>query len=100
MTSVQHPTAVSTVYRRAPHALCRAFGSEVHLVARVGDDVRILRGPAVDVWQLLDGQRALDEVADLLARAYGQPRERIADDLDRFVAQLARLGLITEVAVS
>lgn len=87
----------STVYRRAPQTLCRAFGHEVHLIARLEDEVRVLSGPAVDVWHLLDGRRDIDEVAAALAQAYGRPPERIAEDVVGFVAELAELGLVVEV---
>lgn len=51
-------------------------------------------GGAAAVWPALAGGVAVDEIAMTVARATGAPLERVAGDLDAFVARLADEGIL------
>jgi len=48
------------------------------------------------IWQLLEEQQSLDQIARQLAIDYGVPLERADRDLGAFVASLAARGIVTE----
>jgi hypothetical protein len=49
------------------------------------------------IWELLDGKRALMDVADQLTSEYDAPAEEIARDLRALVEDMLRNGLLVEV---
>jgi hypothetical protein len=53
-----------------------------------------LNRTASDVWRLADGTLALDQLTDLLARAYGVEPDAIRDDVARTVDRLTSLGFL------
>lgn len=54
-----------------------------------------LRGSALDVIQLCDGQRSIAEIVDTLAaRATGTARAEIEADVQRLLSDLGRRGVI------
>lgn len=55
-----------------------------------------LSGAGPYIWAHLDGVLRIDEVARRTAVAYGVSDDRVLQDLDIFVDQLRRLGLLTD----
>jgi coenzyme PQQ biosynthesis protein PqqD len=69
------------------------------IVARRGEDAVILLDPdsgnyyTLDdvggrIWELCDGSRTVDEIADLLAAEYDAPAERIRADVIELLSEL------------
>ena len=52
-----------------------------------------LEGPARAIWKLADGTRDRDAILTALVRRYAHDPE-IASDLDRFLGELAKAGLL------
>lgn len=52
------------------------------------------------VWDLCDGTRTLEEIADTVADDFGRPRERTRPDVETLVVRLYALGLITGEAIA
>lgn len=81
-----------------------------HLVpVSVGDEMVLLDGwdaalvlnpSGVLIWNRLDGDRSLAEVADELAVATSAARDQILDNIVAFARDLGRLGLLDGVAVA
>jgi pyrroloquinoline quinone biosynthesis protein D len=46
------------------------------------------------VWELCDGSRSLEEIADVLAEEYDAPRDEIMTDVSALVAELDAATLI------
>lgn len=59
------------------------------------DRVLMLNNTASDVWRLSDGQHTLDEVLELLARAYGVDAAEIQEDVLSALESFRRHGLLT-----
>jgi coenzyme PQQ biosynthesis protein PqqD len=77
-----------------------------HIVARRGDDAVILLDPdsghyyTLDdvggrIWELCDGSRSVDEIADLLAAEYDAPAERIRADVIELLSELREGRLVS-----
>ena len=64
------------------------------VVAFDGTSVHHLAGPAAAVWRLADGVLTVDEIADVLAEAYGVDRAESLRRTDDVVRELRRLGLV------
>jgi hypothetical protein len=58
----------------------------------------VFKGPAFDIWTLVDGTRDEDRIVTELVEATDAKREVVARDTHAFIAQLLELGLIEEVA--
>jgi hypothetical protein len=54
----------------------------------------VLNGTASAIWRLLDGERDLDDVVELLAAAYRTEPDAIRDDVRRVVAELTEHGFL------
>lgn len=78
-----------------------------HVRASVSDDGLVLldveggvmlaaNAVGARIWQLLEEQQSLDQIARQLAIDYGVPLERADRDLGAFVASLAARGILTE----
>ena len=52
------------------------------------------------VWDLCDGTRTLEEIADTVADDFGRPREQTRPDVEALAARLYALGLITGEAIA
>ena len=77
-----------------------------NLVLRIEDDdcallfdpdngrVEMLNGTAVDIWQLLDGERSLQEVVECLAERYDGFDETATRQVLAVVEHLAGLGAV------
>lgn len=52
------------------------------------------------VWQCLDGESRIDDIARDLADAFGAPQELVADDVLRLIQDLGRRGLLAGIAAT
>ncbi len=62
--------------------------------------IYVLNEIGTRVWQLLDGQRTVEEIVDIIAREYAVDRARIARDVDTFLNELQSLRLVERVDAS
>lgn len=67
---------------------------EIVVMSLDSGDFFSLTGTARTIWQLIDGQRNRAALLAALADQYGCEEAEIAGDLDAFVTQLSRAGLI------
>ena len=58
-------------------------------------EVHVLNGTASDVWRLCDGDHTVEEIAELLAAAYGTEASLIRDDVARAVATFDERELLS-----
>jgi pyrroloquinoline quinone biosynthesis protein D len=86
-----------SAFVRSTSALSRTVGPEVFLAAPDRDDVDRLSPTAGAVWGLLDRPRTISSLVDELSRAFDAPRERLAEDVEALLADLAGRGWV-EVA--
>ncbi|HYD23194.1 MAG TPA: PqqD family protein [Croceibacterium sp.] len=65
------------------------------VVLRLSDaDVFSLLGTSREIWACIDGVRSLAAIIDALADRHGMARERVAADVERFVAELCDAGFV------
>jgi SynChlorMet cassette protein ScmD len=48
----------------------------------------------VSIWKLMDGRRSVEEIAASLREGYDQVPDAVAEEVDRFVADLAERGFV------
>lgn len=85
----------SGVWIRNPRVLETEIGDDISLYDPHGEQITVLNTTASDIWRLLDGHTSIDEVTELLARAYVVTPESIRADIARAVHQLAEQELVT-----
>ena len=73
---------------------------EILLVDLDGGELFSLSGTAREIWRLIDGKRALDEIADTVARDYSVEEKQLQRDIERFVAQLRDAALVADTNLS
>lgn len=80
---------------KAPTTASRLITGEAVILSL---DTKVLRGlNAVGsrVWDLIDGQRTVDEIVDTIVAEFEVSRPAAAADLDAFMRQLIDKGLVT-----
>lgn len=82
------------VLERAPGAEGLAIGPDFVVLDGAGQMMRGLNASGARVWGLIDGRRALGEIAEELARCYGEPVSRVLEDVAAFAGELERKGLV------
>lgn len=82
---------------RSPDVLSRSVAGEVLVTAPGREEVGRLSPSAVAVWSLLDEPRTLSAVVEQLVETFHAPRATIAGDVEVLLADLVRLGLVSEV---
>jgi pyrroloquinoline quinone biosynthesis protein D len=86
-----------TVPAKDPSRFVETEVEEETVVMRLDSgDFFSLRGPARDIWHLIDGARGRDAILAELGEAYDAPPARLATDLDTFLADLRDAGLLHE----
>jgi hypothetical protein len=86
---------------KAPGVIARNVGGETVLVPTRADvaqfkSVFLLSRVGAFLWQQLDGTQDRDELCRLLRGRYDVPTERdVGADVDAFLAELSRRGLVT-----
>jgi hypothetical protein len=66
----------------------------VALFDRDGLRLLVLDPIGSGVWSLADGTRTRDEIVDEMLAVFSEPRDRVTADVDRFLDELARSGLM------
>ena len=80
---------------KAPATASRLITGEAVILSL---DTKVLRGlNAVGsrVWELIDGQRTVDDIVDVIVAEFEVSRIAAAADLDAFMRQLVDKGLVT-----
>ena len=82
------------------HVIEVEIGDEISLYDSRTERVVVLNITASDVWRLSGGKHTLDEITDLLARAYGRQASAISADVENTVASFISQGLLEGGAVA
>lgn len=73
----------------------RQVGEELVFLAESGDQYISLNSVGSFLWQQMDGQHSLRDIADILRDEYEVSEAVALADLQEFVAQLQAQGLLT-----
>ena len=77
-----------------PNLLETEVDGDISIYDPGSERVVVLNKTASDVWRLADGQHTIDEIAELLARAYQVDVRSISDDVGQTVEGFVDAGLI------
>lgn len=77
-----------------PNLLETEVDGDISIYDPGSERVVVLNQTASDVWRLTDGQHTIDEIAELLARAYQVDVHSISDDVGQAVEGFVDAGLI------
>jgi hypothetical protein len=61
------------------------------------DSVYVLNDVGARIWQLLNGERDLDDIVAVLADEYEVDRAEAEADLTEYLTELCEIGAVTEV---
>ena len=86
-------------YEKDPSVVYREIAGEAVLVPirrNVADmeSIYALDSVGADIWRLIDGQRALADILNLLLGEYDVEESVLSQDLGEFIEQLALVGAI------
>jgi hypothetical protein len=95
-------TDESAVLSKSPDVVSREIDEDRILIPirqRAGDlrSVYTTEGVASSIWDLIDGERTIDEIAQLISAEYDVAPERARADLHDFAADLVETGCATWV---
>ena len=93
---------VNEVYQKGGDIVCRSIAGELILVpiSREAEDracFYTLNSVGARIWELLDGQRTVADIAGTIVEKYEVDLERAAKDTLRFISRLAEMGMVTLV---
>lgn len=81
---------------RGADVLWRSIPGSAVMLLRAADEVVVLSGTGVALWEELAVPRCLDEVATALAGRYGITPSTVADSLEPVLDELGRRGLLVQ----
>ena len=70
-------------------------GGDVSLYDPSSERVVVLNATASDIWRLCDGEQTLDEIVEMLARAYSVRADDIRPQVEETIATLVDGGLLS-----
>ena len=76
------------------HIIETEIDDEVSLYNPHDESVLVLNLTASDVWRLCDGEQTLEEIVELISRAYGVKADRIREDVAATVSELVQAGFV------
>lgn len=85
----------STRFQRSPNATFQVVADEAILIHLQTGVYYSLNEVGTAFWQLLDGERTLNDCAAHIAAEYNAPVEVVLADLEELVKELAEEGLVT-----
>lgn len=87
---------IAKIGRHAPSLIETEIDGDISLYHPPTEQVTVLNGTASDVWRLCDGERTIDDIADLLGRAYGVEPDSIVADITETIRQFQKSELLAE----
>ena len=85
----------STRLQRSPNATFQVVADEAILIHLQTGVYYSLNEVGTVFWQMLDGQRSLQDCAAQIAADYDAPQETILSDLNELAGELLKEGLVT-----
>ena len=79
----------------APGVMSRLVDGEMVLVHPAQGKIRVLNRVGTRLWELADGRRSVDEMANAIAAEYGVDLARARSDALAFCADLVERGVLT-----
>ncbi len=74
--------------RPHPQTAGRLIDGEAVLILAEASEIKVLNGVGSRIYELADGTRSIDEIAECLAREYEAPYEQVLRDTHEFLQGL------------
>lgn len=84
----------NSIPAHSPSLIWRIMNDGAVLVSPEVGKVRVLNEMGATVWQLIDGQKSVDAIAELLVNEYEASLEQVRADLTTFISDLTERGLL------
>lgn len=78
----------------ADHLIETEVGGDISLYDPTSERVVVLNATASDIWRLCDGEQTLDEIIELIAKAYEQQPEEIRHQVNTTIDQFLDEGFL------
>lgn len=82
------------IYKKKKETAWRRIGGETVIMDLDGMMIRGLNETAAFIWDQIDGQKKIIEIAELVSREFAINPEKALDDVIKFSAILTEKGLI------
>ena len=95
-------TALSSIFVRSEDVVSRLIDNQVLIIpltsgmANADDSLYTLSPTAQDIWDLLDGERTLLEVIEILSAKYNGNNETLQEDVLGFVHEMLSEKLVRQ----
>ena len=86
--------APETVLRPNPQVVSRVVAGEAVLLTPAQGKVRVLNEVGAAIWELLDGQRSIRQIAAALSEQFDVTPQTAEADALHFLADLAERGIV------
>ena len=74
--------------KRHPDAASRIYEGEAFIVLPRKSEYKILNSVGTRIWDLIDGNRTVDQMVQIIADEYEVPVETARNDIDEFIRDL------------
>jgi hypothetical protein len=83
---------------RAEDVISRRIGDEMVVLKNTADSAHILNKTAAAVWELCDGERSLDEIAERICDRFEVSFEEARADIEEIIGRLIQVGILAQSA--
>jgi hypothetical protein len=91
-------SSTAAVYARATDTVFRIIDGQTVIVQPGAGVVTVLNEVGCRVWDLLDGQRTLEEIRHCICDEFDADPGTVAQDVDRFIQELDQHHLLHEMS--
>lgn len=91
-------TPAQEIYRRRPDVRFRTVLDEAVVVRIEAAEVLVVNSIGARILELVDGERTLEAIEDLLRSEFEVEETRLHEDLETFLAELTAAGIVESVA--
>lgn len=84
----------NSIPAHSPNLIWRVMNDGAVLVSPEIGKVRVLNEIGATIWQLIDGKKNVEGIAELLANEYEVSLEQVRSDLTTFISDLTERGLL------
>ena len=80
--------------RKHPDAASRVYGGDALIVLPGSSSFKILNTTGSRIWDLIDGKKTMEEIAQVIEREYDVPLEKALEDVREFTSELEAHGML------
>ena len=84
-------------YKRAPDCAFREIEGEVFIVSSKTAGVHLLNSVGTFIWNLLDGEKALGEIADAVTGEFEIGEAEAKRDIEEFIEEILKIEIAQEI---